>query len=105
MKMGRLLTMSYWDSLIGWPVVAVAEELAAKDGWIPWAEHEPPTGFLIEAAYRYFLYDGRHAGKVIEVKQVGYPQDIPAGADCLGLSWRLTGVGREQLAARIGGPQ
>lgn len=62
------------------------------NGWRSWIDEPPPSDLLIEVTYG-------------ERTTVLYKQDLLwhgshyFGADCaIGLLWRLTGIGKEQLA-------
>ena len=82
--------------------LSVQTVFSADGDWKLWADEQPPSGVLIEAAYRYQVVEIplMRQSPVVTIKKIGFAEDVPAGADALDLQWRLTGIGREQLEAR-----
>jgi hypothetical protein len=57
--------------------------------WTHWERKEPPAGVLIQVSRDEW-----------ERPWLGIREDVPGEINAVGLFWKLTGIGREQLAQR-----
>lgn len=60
----------------------------ASEGWYPWLDIPPPPSVLIEVTREYAR------------PRVMYREQMWAETNAVGLYWRLTGIGREELNDR-----
>jgi hypothetical protein len=70
-------------------------EIVAKpdeDGWVDWRDSAPPLGVLIQI--RHWMADGEYTNLGMKCAE-----ELTLSINRYALSWRLTGIGREQLAA------
>ncbi len=63
-----------------------------EDGWTSFSECGPPQGVLLQ--FRYNHGDGQYTSM-----SPGYAEKLSPYFDRAGMQWRITGIGKEQLAA------